>query len=99
MGVLCGLILGKPLGISLFSWISLKLKIASLPNRTTFSYIIGAGILGGIGFTMSIFISMLAFEEVDSQNLSKLAVLIASFMAALIGLLYLHLNTKKKATL
>ena len=89
IGIMTGLIIGKPIGITLFSYLSVKLKAAELPRRVNFSHIAGAGILGGIGFTMSIFISMLAFDDALHQNLAKVAVLIASAVAGISGYVWL----------
>jgi NhaA family Na+:H+ antiporter len=88
-GIILGLFLGKPIGISLFSLIAVKTGIASYPSRTSIKHIVAAGILGGIGFTMSIFISMLAFSETALQETAKVAVLIASVLAGITGVLVL----------
>lgn len=93
-GVIIGLVIGKPLGIFLASIISIKLKIAQLPAKTNFIQIIGAGILCGIGFTMSIFISTLAFTEVEEQNIAKIAVLLASSIAIILSFVWFQLFTK-----
>jgi NhaA family Na+:H+ antiporter len=88
-GILAGLILGKPIGIVLFSWIGVKLNFCSLPSNVTWTQMTAAGVLGGIGFTMSIFISMLAFTHPALQDQAKVAVLLASIIAAFSGLLLL----------
>jgi NhaA family Na+:H+ antiporter len=85
VGIFLGLVIGKPLGICLFCWIALKTNISSFPVGTSWQHIIGAGFLGGIGFTMSIFITLLAFQDPDQQNIAKLAVLFASLFAATVG--------------
>ncbi len=85
LGVMFGLFIGKPLGITFFSWIAVKAKISSLPTSVTWRHILGAGVLGGIGFTMSIFISMLAFKHPEQQDLSKIAILIASVFSGSVG--------------
>jgi len=85
LGVICGLFIGKPVGITFFSWIAVKSKAATLPTSVNWQHIIGAGILGGIGFTMSIFISMLAFTDPSHQDLSKVSILIASVLSGVIG--------------
>ena len=86
MGVIAGLMLGKIIGIAGFSWVAIKLGVGSLPIGTTFSQIFGASILGGIGFTMSIFIAELAFVGQDENLLmSKTGILIASVAAGVIG--------------
>jgi NhaA family Na+:H+ antiporter len=94
MGILLGLLIGKPLGILLFCWLLIKLKMASLPQQVGWKLLAGAGILAGIGFTMSIFISNLAFTESELVQYSKIAVLLASLIATLVGLLILF--TAKK---
>ncbi|MBM7356007.1 Na+/H+ antiporter NhaA [Lelliottia amnigena] len=87
MGIIAGLFIGKPLGISLFCWLALKLKLASLPEGTTFRQIMAVGVLCGIGFTMSIFISTLAFASMDQQLIvwAKLGILTGSLLAAFVG--------------
>lgn len=94
-GILAGLFIGKPLGITLVSYIAVKLKIASLPGGLNWWHILGMGMLAGIGFTMSIFISLLAFDDATSQIISKLAVLIASLLSGVAGFLLLKLQSKK----
>jgi NhaA family Na+:H+ antiporter len=85
LGIIAGLVIGKPLGIVLFSFIAVVLGLAVLPEDLRWKNILGAGFLGGIGFTMSIFITLLAFDDSDLVNSSKIAILIASCMAAIIG--------------
>lgn len=95
LGILFGLILGKPLGIWLFSFIGVGLGICTLPSDLKWKNIIGAGFLGGIGFTMSIFITLLAFEDLEVINHSKIAILVASLIAGSIGFVTLKLTLKK----
>lgn len=85
IGVIVGLVLGKPVGIFLFSFIATKLKIASLPSHTNYAQLWGIGLLGGIGFTMSIFTSTLAFNAASLQVVSKVAIISASVIAAIAG--------------
>jgi len=87
MGIIAGLFIGKPLGISLFCWAALKLKLASLPEGTTCKDILAVGVLCGIGFTMSIFIASLAFSSVDPALITwaKLGILIGSLLSAVVG--------------
>ncbi len=94
LGIFLGLILGKPLGICLFSLIGVGLGICVLPADLKWKHIIGAGFLGGIGFTMSIFITLLAFNEPDLVNSSKITVLIASLIAGIIGFVWLRSTLK-----
>ncbi|MFT6945155.1 MAG: NhaA family Na+:H+ antiporter [Yoonia sp.] len=88
-GVMAGLVIGKPLGIVLICWLAVKLGIARLPTGVTWRHMIGGGSLAGIGFTMSFFIAAAAFDE-EALNSVKLAVLIASVIAAIIGTLILR---------
>jgi len=97
IGIAAGLLVGKPLGIFLLSFIAVKFGVAKLPQDLNWKSIFGAGVLGGIGFTMSIFITLLAFEEVDIINNTKLAILISSLFAAVIGFLMLYFILKHKA--
>lgn len=96
LGIIAGLFIGKPLGIGLFCWLALRLKLASLPQGTTCKQIMAVGVLCGIGFTMSIFISTLAFGSVDPQLITwaKLGILIGSLLAAATG--YCLLKTRGK---
>lgn len=95
LGIIFGLVLGKAIGISFFSWILLKLNWAEMPEKSNWRQIIGVAFLAGIGFTMSLFISELAFESKELIAQSKLAVLAASSLAALIGLGLLRTNKAK----
>jgi NhaA family Na+:H+ antiporter len=97
-GVMLGLILGKPLGIFFFSFIAIKLGIASLPSNTNFKQLWGIGLLGGIGFTMSIFTSTLAYTSEAMQVISKVSVMAGSLVASIIGYSYLY-NFKNSADL
>lgn len=94
-GIFFGLLFGKPVGIFIFSWLSVKLKIAELPGGTKWSQIFSLGIIAGIGFTMSIFIDSLAFESVEVANIGKVAILATSFLAAVIGLVAIILTSRK----
>ena len=94
MGILAGLVIGKPLGIWLFSFIGVGLGLCVLPSDLKWKNIIGAGVLGGIGFTMSIFITLLAFDDEQTVNNSKIAILIASLIAGTIGFMWLKLTLK-----
>ena len=94
MGIIAGLVIGKPLGIWLFSYIGVGLGLCALPADLKWKNILGAGMLGGIGFTMSIFITLLAFENTEMVNNSKIAILIASVIAGICGLLWLKATLK-----
>ena len=95
LGVIAGLVLGKPLGIFLFSLFGVFLGICVLPSDLRWRNLLGAGFLGGIGFTMSIFITLLAFDDLAIINASKIAIIVASIIAATLGLLFLKLTLKK----
>lgn len=94
LGIIAGLVIGKPLGIWLFSIIGVGLGLCTLPRDVKWKNIIGAGFLAGIGFTMSIFITLLAFDNADVVNNSKIAILIASLFAGVIGFVFLKLTLK-----
>jgi NhaA family Na+:H+ antiporter len=96
LGIMAGLIIGKPLGIWLFSFIGVGLGLCVLPSDLKWRNIIGAGFLSGIGFTMSIFITLLAFGDADLVNQSKIAIIIASFVAGTIGFVFLKMTLKKR---
>lgn len=93
LGILIGLVFGKPIGILLFTTAAVKLKISQIANDLSWRHIIGAGLLGGIGFTMSIFITLLAFDDQTTVIDSKISVLVSSVIAGLFGYLYLKLQT------
>lgn len=92
-GVIAGLFIGKPLGIFLFSFFAIKTGIASLPSKTNFKHLLGIGILGGIGFTMSIFTTSLAYSNEDIQVITKVAIIGASLLASVTGYFYLQSTT------
>jgi NhaA family Na+:H+ antiporter len=89
-GIIGGLVLGKPLGIATLSVVAVMLGLCRLPNDLKWRHVIGAGLLGGIGFTMSIFITNLAFVgSATSINASKMAILVASLVAGVLGFVWL----------
>jgi NhaA family Na+:H+ antiporter len=96
LGVFLGLVIGKPLGVFLMSFLAVSMGCCSLPQGLGWKHILGAGILAGIGFTMSIFISLLAFETDTYVVSSKIAILISSLMASIIGLLFLRFAQAQK---
>jgi Na+:H+ antiporter, NhaA family len=96
IGIVLGLFIGKPVGIFLFSWASIKLGFSNMPKGATWRYLAGIGFLGGIGFTMSIFISLLAFEDPDLIIFSKVAILLASVTSGLVGYLIILSTSRKK---
>jgi len=89
LGIFAGLFLGKPLGISLASFLAIKTRLSNLPGDLTWKHIVGAGFLGGIGFTMSIFITLLAFENAEIIQSTKIAILLSSLVAGTVGFLIL----------
>ncbi|WP_191967857.1 Na+/H+ antiporter NhaA [Rhizosphaericola mali] len=99
LGISLGLLVGKPLGILLVARILVYLKWVKLPSGTDWNKMIGAGILAGIGFTMSIFIATIAFKETETQDIAKLGVLIGSSLSILIGYFWVkffHRNVSPK---
>ena len=89
LGIIFGLILGKPLGVTLFSWLSVKFGFAKLPVGATWKHIMGLGMLAGIGFTMSIFIALLSLQDPIYQVGAKFAILAASIFSGIMGFLFL----------
>jgi NhaA family Na+:H+ antiporter len=96
-GIIFGLALGKPIGVTLFSWLAVKLGFAKLPNRATWKHIFGLGLLAGIGFTMSIFIALLSFSNIDYKMEAKFAILIASLFSGIAGYVFLNALNNKEA--
>ena len=95
-GILFGLFLGKPIGITLFSWLAVKLKLSKLGYGVKWAQVWGIGQLAGIGFTMSIFMALLSFADAGLQSQAKFTILVASLSAAAVGY---WLLTKAKAKL
>jgi NhaA family Na+:H+ antiporter len=96
LGIILGLSLGKPMGIALFTWIADKLGWADLPTGVGYRMIIGVGMLAGIGFTMSLFVSFLAFDDPYRQDVAKLAIMVGSVIAGIAGLVYLKSVANKQ---
>lgn len=97
LGIMAGLVVGKPLGVLLLCFVAVATGISRLPADLSWRHVFGAGILGGIGFTMSIFIANLAFaENIQTINASKIAILLASLTAGAIGFLWLKILAKRK---
>ncbi len=96
LGIAAGLVIGKLIGIAGFTWVAVKLKLVDLPTGLNFKHIIGVALMGGIGFTMSIFIAELGFAG-SPQDLimAKTGVLLASLIAGISGYLWLYFMTKK----
>lgn len=97
LGIAGGLVLGKLIGIAGFSWLAVKLGFVALPSNVNFNHIIGVGFMGGIGFTMSIFIAELGFANSPEDLLfAKTGVLMGSLVAGVTGFIWLYLTTKSK---
>lgn len=94
IGIILGLFVGKPLGILFFAWAACKLKLTSLPPGTTYWHILGLGALAGIGFTMSLFVSSLAFKSPDFIQASKVSIILASLLSGVAGFLILKKTLK-----
>jgi NhaA family Na+:H+ antiporter len=91
LGIIVGLVLGKPLGITLFAWLVVKLRLADLPFGVTWAQLFGASWLAGIGFTMSLFIASSAFSSPVPLGISKVAILVTSLLASAVGFALLSL--------
>jgi NhaA family Na+:H+ antiporter len=99
MGIFFGLVVGKPLGISLFSFVAVKLGIADKPAGASWLMLLTVACLGGIGFTMSIFVDNLAFDKATHQtfiDMGKIAILMASTVAAIVGAVLISLESKRE---
>lgn len=93
LGILAGLFIGKPVGIGLFSYLAVRAGLSDLPDRVRWKHILGVGFLGGIGFTMSIFITLLAFDHPELIRNSKISILIGSLAAGTVGYLILRMES------
>ena len=89
LGIIFGLVFGKPIGVMLFSYLSVKTGLASLPQEVRWSHIFGGAMLGGIGFTMSLFLSELSFSDPIILDYARIAILAGSILSAAIGMSYL----------
>ncbi len=96
IGIILGLFIGKPVGITLAVYLMTYLRVIKLKTKPDWMMFIGVGILAGIGFTMSIFVSMLAFDDKTLQDTAKLAVLVASTLSMIVGYTWLKIVTKKR---
>jgi len=96
LGILCGLFFGKQIGVFLFSFIAVKLKLAEMPSNSNWVKFYGVGILTGIGFTMSLFVGNLAFvDQLNVMDGVKIGVLSGSFLSAMVGYFMLLIVTRK----
>ncbi len=97
IGIFLGLVFGKPIGIFLFCFAFVMMGVCKLPEELNWKQIFATGFLAGIGFTMSIFITLLAFKnQPEDITISKIAILISSLVAGLIGYLFLSVSLKNK---
>lgn len=94
LGVFFGLIVGKPLGIMLMSFIIVKSKLSTLPENVNWVHLLGAALLGGVGFTMAIFVANLAFVDPEYVMIAKVAILAASLVAGVAGFAFLFIQAK-----
>jgi NhaA family Na+:H+ antiporter len=95
LGIIVGLVIGKPLGIALFSWLAVKSGHGALPEGVTWGQVAGAGCLAGIGFTMSLFITDLAFDNEMLIATAKVGILAASLVSGIIGYVVLSRTLPK----
>lgn len=98
LGVICGLVLGKPIGIVLFSWLATRCRIAAMLNGVSWRQIAGVGLLGGIGFTMSLFIANLAFGDTPALKMAKVGILAASIISGVAGTVVLFRRRPRGVT-
>lgn len=96
LGIVLGLVIGKPVGILLISWLSIKFKVSELPDQASWVHILGLGLLGGIGFTMSIFISILSFSEPLLVQEAKFSILVGSVISGFLGYMVLYYSSKRR---
>jgi NhaA family Na+:H+ antiporter len=97
LGIVCGLAFGKPLGVTLFTWLTTKILRVNLITGATWSMILGVGFLGGIGFTMSLFISALSFSEPIFQEYAKIGIIGGSLISGIVGYAILRWATRNRA--
>lgn len=94
LGVFFGLVVGKPAGIMLMSFIIVRTKLSSLPENVNWAHMLGAALLGGVGFTMSIFVANLAFADAAYVMVAKVAILAASLVAGVLGFVFLFFQAR-----
>ncbi len=98
LGIMLGLFIGKQVGVFGFSWLAIKMGLASLPKGSNWILLYGVSVLTGIGFTMSLFVDTLAYNDTQIYHYAdKLAILLGSFLSAIVGYLILHLKTAKSS--
>ncbi|MES1160278.1 MAG: Na+/H+ antiporter NhaA [Bacteroidota bacterium] len=98
LGILAGLVIGKPLGVLVCCWLAVRSKLCRLPEGMIWKHLVGLGLLAGIGFTMSIFITNLAFEDTTHIQHSKIAILASSLLAGVLGYFFLWYATSTRST-
>jgi len=98
LGIFLGLVLGKAVGVTLFSYLGVKMKLAEMADGLTWKGIAGVGLLAGVGFTVALFISGLSFGDETLVATAKVAVLAASLAAGSFGYLYLRLALKDNSS-
>ena len=96
LGIVLGLFIGKPLGVFLFCWMTVKFGLASLPNHCQWKHILSVGFIAGIGFTMALFICNLSLVGTAQENFAKIAILIASILASIVGSFLLYVSAQKE---
>lgn len=96
LGIILGLVLGKPIGVSLFTWLAVKIGIAEMPSRVSWLQLVSAAFLAGIGFTMSLFITNSAFASPQLISTAKISILVASLIAGLLGSILLIVSTTER---
>jgi NhaA family Na+:H+ antiporter len=95
LGIVAGLVVGKPVGIGIASWLAVRAGVARLPDGLAWRHVLGVGLLAGVGFTVSIFIGNLAFPDGDRTPESTIGILVASVVAGLLGFLALRLASRQ----
>ncbi|MBW2457772.1 MAG: Na+/H+ antiporter NhaA [Deltaproteobacteria bacterium] len=98
LGIIVGLFLGKPIGIFVFAWLAVKLRLADLPAGVSWLPLLGTAMLGGVGFTMSLFIGGLAFADPAALDTAKVGILAASLLSGALGLATLWWTLRKQQT-
>jgi NhaA family Na+:H+ antiporter len=97
LGVVLGLVVGKPVGVAGFAWLAVRLRIGRLPENATWPDLLGVAALAGIGFTVSIFVTGLAFEDAGLQDQAKVGILAGSLVSAIAGSLVVHRRHRRRA--
>jgi NhaA family Na+:H+ antiporter len=96
LNIAISMTVGNFIGIFFFSWLAIKLKLAELPQNVSLKQLAAVSILGGLGFTMSLFINSLAFTDVVHINSAKMGILIGSIIAGVLGYIVLRITLKKE---